>query len=111
MPSISTSNPTMHGVAGSHTWSVALSIPSSLTMIGSFIMDGSGSAAAVGSGFSSVQQDDGWLVSGSGVGLEISSSAGQTVNGDPFFSSTHSTKAAKSSLGLFAGRRALHHWP
>ena len=78
-------------------------------MIGSVILSGSGSAAAVCSGTCSVQRADSWLVSGSGVGLEISSSAVQMVNGDPFFSSTHSTKAAKSSLGPFAGRRALHH--
>ncbi|XP_059361261.1 G2/M phase-specific E3 ubiquitin-protein ligase-like [Carassius carassius] len=53
---------------------------------------------------SSVQWDDSWLVSGSGVGLEISSSVGPTVNGDLLFTSTHSTKVAKSSLGPFTGK-------
>ncbi len=78
-----------------------------MAMIGS-VAAGSGSPSAVGSGSSSVQRDDGWLVSGSEVGMEISSSEGQTVSGDPLFSSTHSTKEAKSSLGPFAGRHALH---
>lgn len=39
--------------------------------------------AAVGSGICSMQCDDGWLDSESGVRLEISSCAGKMVNGDP----------------------------
>ncbi len=79
-----------------------------MAMIGS-VTAGSGSPSAVGSGSSSVQRNDGWLVSGLEVGLEISSSEGQRVSGDPLFSSTHSTKAVKSSsLGPFAGRRTIH---
>ncbi len=68
--------PTTHGVAGSHTWSVALSSGSgamsgsvTLTGVGSVIAAGSGSAA--GSGEHSVQRDgEGWLGSGSGVDRE-----------------------------------------
>ncbi len=60
---------------------------------------GSGSPSAVGSGRSSVQQDDGWLVSDLGVGLEMSSSAGQIEKYSPLFSSTHSTHAVKLSRG------------
>ncbi len=112
IPSISTMIPTTHGVAGSHTWSVALSSGSgamsgsvTLTGVGSVIAAGSGSAAAVGSGEHSVQRDgEGWLGYGSGVGLELSS-AGQTEKNSSLFSSTHSTQAAKFSLGPFAGRR------
>ncbi len=49
-----------------------------LNGVGSLIAAGSGSAAAVGSGEHSVQRDGGgWLGSGSGVGLELSST-GQT---------------------------------
>ena len=98
-PSISTRTPTMHGVAGSHTWSVALSRSCSLSV------DCSGSAAAVGSG--SVRRDGGWLVSGSGVGL-ARSSMGQTVRGDPFLARVHSTNAAKSSRGPSSDDNALH---
>ncbi len=107
--------PTAHDVAGSHTWSVALSSGSgamsgsvTLNGVGSVIAAGSGSAAAVGSGEHSVQRDgEGWLGSGSGVGLELSS-AGQTEKNSPLFSSTHSTQAAKFSFGPSAGRRALY---
>ncbi len=106
----------MHGVASSHTWSVTLLSPGSGAMrgsvtlngVGAVIVAGSGSVAAVGSGEHSVQQDgEGWLGSGSGVGLELSS-AGQMEKNSPLLSSTHSTQAAKFSLGPFAGRRALH---
>ncbi len=108
--------PLMHVVAGSHNWSVAFLSPGSGAMrgsvtlngVGSLIAAGSGSAAAVGSGEHSVQRDGkGWLDSGSGVGLEWSST-GQTEKNSPLFSSTHSTQAAKFSLGPFGGRRALH---
>ncbi len=55
----------MHGVAGSHTWSVAFLSPGSGVMrgsvtlngVGSLIAAGSGSAAAVGSGKHSVLRD------------------------------------------------------
>jgi len=50
-----------------------------------------------------------WLVSGLGVGLEMSSSAGQMEKYSPLFSSTHSTHAAKLSRGPLPGRRALDH--
>ncbi len=113
IPSISTMIPTVHDVAGSHTWSVALSSGSgamsgsvTLNGVGSVIAAGSGSAA--GSGEHSVQRDgEGWLGSGSGVRLELSS-AGQMEKNSPLFSSTHSTQAAKFSFGPSAGRRALH---
>ncbi len=100
--------PTTHGVAGSHTWSVALS-PGSGAMRGSVTLSGVGSVivAGSGSGKHSVQRDgEGWLGSGSGVGLELSS-AGQTEKNSPLFSSTHSTQAAKFSFGPSAGRRAF----
>lgn len=38
---------------------------------------------------------DDWLGSGSGVGLVTSSSVGQMVNGDPQFTSTHSTNSGE----------------
>ncbi len=116
IPSISTIIPTSHGVVGSRTWSVTLLSPGSGAMrgsvtisgVGSLIAAGSGSAAAVGSGEHSVKRDgEGWLGSGSGVGLELCS-AGQTEKNSPLFSSTHSTQAAKFSFGPSAGRRALH---
>ncbi len=70
IPSISTIIPTTHGVAGSHTWSVALSGSVTLTGVGSVIAAGSGSAVAVGSDEHSVQRDgEGWLGSGSEVVL------------------------------------------
>ncbi len=67
-------------------------------MIGSVTGLHAGSSVAVGSGNCSMQRDDGWLVSGLGVGLKISSSVGQTEKYSPLFSSTHSTNAAKLSL-------------
>ncbi len=77
-----------------------------MTMIGS-VSAGSGSPSAVGSDSISVQRDDGWLVSGSEVGLEIYSSEGQTVSGDPLFSSIHSTKVVKFSSGPFSWQACL----
>ncbi len=99
--------PTTHGVAGSHTWSVALSSGSG-AMSGSVTLNGVGSVIAAGSGEHSVQRDgEGWLGSGSGVGLQLSS-ARQMEKNSSLYSSTHSTQAANFSLGPFAGRRALH---
>ncbi|XP_052451391.1 serine/arginine repetitive matrix protein 5-like [Carassius gibelio] len=99
MPSISTKTPMTHGVAGSPTWSVTLSMSCLLSV------NGSGSAAVVGSG--SVRPDGGWLVSGSRVEL-ARSSMGQTVRGDPFLARVHSTNAANSSRGPSSGENALH---
>ncbi len=77
---------------------------------GSRVVAGSGSLSAVGSGDTSVHQDDGWLVSGLGVGvgLEMSSSVGQTEKYSPLFSSTHSTNVAKLSLVTSAGTCAFN---
>ncbi len=50
---------------------------------GSHVTAGSGSPSAVGSGDTSVQRDDGWLVTGLGVGLEMSSSVGQILKYSP----------------------------
>lgn len=63
-------------------------------------MASSDSAAEVGSGEHSVQRDgEGWLGSGSGVGQLNSFSVRPMVNGNPQFTSTHSTNVAKLTRG------------
>ncbi len=69
------------------SWLRAMRSSVILNGVGAVIAAGWGSAA--GSGEHSVQRDgEGWLGSGLGVGLELSS-AGQTEKDSPFFSSTH----------------------
>ncbi len=75
---------------------------------GSRVTAGSGSPSAVGSGNCSMHQDDGWLVSGGGVGLAGSSPVRHTVNGNPKTASTHSTYSAKLPRGPFMGRHAFN---
>lgn len=68
------------------------------------IVAGSGSMSVVGSGVHFVQcVVAGWLGLGSGEVLVMSFLVGQMVNGDPLFTSTHSTNVAKSSLGPCTG--------
>lgn len=66
-----------------------------LTQLSSVLLSGSDSPSAVDSGFRSVRcVGGGWLSSGSRVRLVLSSSAGQMVNAEPLFTSTHSIYAA-----------------
>lgn len=77
---------------------------------GLFIMAGFGFPSAVGSGWNSAHRGDGRLGSGSGVGLEMSSSTGQMEKCSPLLSSTHSTKLVKIPQGhLWAGSHGTAH--
>lgn len=70
---------------------------------GSFIAAGQSRLSVVGSRISTMPVVGGaWQVSGCGVGL-VWSSARPMVNGELVFTSTHSTNAAKLSLGPSAG--------
>ncbi|XP_052441706.1 adenylate cyclase type 1-like [Carassius gibelio] len=55
------------------------------------------------------QQDESWLVSALGVGLERSSPVEQAEKYSPLVSSTHSTYVAKLSRGPIPERHALDH--
>ncbi len=102
-------------VAGSRTWSDgkhssrSAAIHSSIAPCGdgSSVAVGSGSLSSVGSGMRSAQRWDGGLDSGSGVVL-VRSSSEQTVSGDPFLASIHSTKAVKSTRGPSSDYGTLH---
>ncbi len=102
-------------VASSRTWTDVTSSSGSVAIRGSVapcgdsssVAAGSGSPSAVGSGIRSAWRGDGGLGTGSGVELARSSSE-LTVKGDPFLTSVHSTKAAKSSRGPCSDDGALH---
>lgn len=100
IPSNSTSTPTADNVTGSdtlgQTYSGAMAGSVLLSDSGLCIVAGLSPPSAVGSGIVSMQWGDDWLGSGSGAVLVTSSSVGQMVNGDPQFTSIHSTNMAKS---------------